>query len=70
MTLVLFLSLAFSVYLSMSKPLIGRLASVLFTSLAMSVSSVLVFSHGFFSIELATVNMTSMGWFYSQCLVL
>jgi drug/metabolite transporter (DMT)-like permease len=63
-TLVLFSALAFAIYLSMSKPLIGRLGSVLFTSLAMSISSLLVFSHGFVTLELVDLNITSVAWFW------
>ena len=63
-TLVLFSALAFAIYLSMSKPLIGRLGSVLFTSLAMSISSLLVFSHGFVTLELVDLNITSVALFW------
>ncbi|MBT3505035.1 MAG: DMT family transporter [Piscirickettsiaceae bacterium] len=62
--LVLASALAFAVYLSMSKPLIGRLGSVLFTSLAMSISSLFVFSHGFATIGWADVDVTSIAWFW------
>ena len=62
--LVLASALAFAVYLSMSKPLIGRLGSVLFNSLAMSISSLFVFSHGFATIGWADVDVTSIAWFW------
>jgi drug/metabolite transporter (DMT)-like permease len=62
--LVLTSALAFAIYLSMSKPLIGRLGSVLFTSLAMSVSSLLVFSHGFVTLEWVDLTVTSTAWFW------
>jgi len=62
--LVLFSALAFAIYLSMSKPLIGRLGSVLFTSLAMSVYSLLVLSHGFVTLELVDLNITPVAWFW------
>jgi drug/metabolite transporter (DMT)-like permease len=62
--LVLTSALAFAIYLSMSKPLIGRLGSVLFTSLAMSISSLLVFSHGFVTLELVDLTVTATAWFW------
>lgn len=63
-TYVLFSALAFAVYLSMSKPLIGRLGSMLFTSLAMTVSSFLVFSHGFITLDWVDVTVTLDAWFW------
>lgn len=63
-TLVLLSALAFAVYLSISKPLIGHLGSVLFTSLAMSISSLLVFSHGFVTLEFVDLIVTPLAWFW------
>jgi drug/metabolite transporter (DMT)-like permease len=69
-SLVLASALAFAVYLSMSKPLIGRLGSVLYTSLAMSVSSLFVFSHGFVTIEWTDLEVTSSAWFWLALLAI
>jgi drug/metabolite transporter (DMT)-like permease len=63
-TYVLLSALVFAIYLSMSKPLIGRLGSMLFTSLAMTISSFLVFSHGFMTLDLADVSVTLDAWFW------
>jgi drug/metabolite transporter (DMT)-like permease len=63
-TYVLLSALVFAIYLSMSKPLIGRLGSMLFTSLAMTISSFLVFSHGFITLDLVDVNVTLDAWFW------
>lgn len=68
--LVLMSALAFAIYLSMSKPLIGRLGSVLFTSLAMSISSLLVFSHGFVTLERVDLTVTAMAWFWLALLAI
>lgn len=68
--LVLTSALAFAIYLSMSKPLIGRLGSVLFTSLAMSISSILVFSHGFVTLEWVDLTVTAMAWFWLALLAI
>lgn len=57
-------ALTFAVYLSISKPLIARLGSVLFTSLAMSISSLLVFSHGFVTLDWVDVDITMIAWFW------
>lgn len=62
--LVLTSALAFAIYLSMSKPLIGRLGSVLFTSLAMSISSLLVFSHGLVTLGQVDLTVTATAWFW------
>ena len=63
-TLVMGAALSFSFYVLLSKPMIAKLGSLLFTSLAMTASSVLVFAHGALQIDFFTLQITGQAWFW------
>jgi drug/metabolite transporter (DMT)-like permease len=60
--LVLGAALSFSFYVLLSKSMIQKLGSLLFTSLAMSASSLLVFTHGAIQLDFSTLTITTEAW--------
>jgi drug/metabolite transporter (DMT)-like permease len=61
-SLVMGAALSFSFYVLLSKPMIQYLGSLLFTSLAMTASSLLVFAHGAVQIDFANLIITGEAW--------
>jgi len=60
--LVMGAALSFSFYVLLSKPMIKKLGSLLFTSLAMTASSLLVFTHGAMQVDFSTLIITQEAW--------
>jgi len=63
-SLVLGAALSFSLYVLFSKPIIKQVGSILFTSVAMISSSLIVFIHGGLFIDLNTLEITNTAWFW------
>lgn len=61
-SLVMGAALSFSFYVLLSKAMIQRLGSLLFTALAMTASSFLVFAHGAIQIDFNNLVITSEAW--------
>jgi len=61
-SLVMGAALSFSFYVLLSKPMIKKLGSLLFTALAMSASSLLVFTHGAIQVDFSTLEITTEAW--------
>ena len=61
-TLVMGSALAFAVYLVLSQSLIKQLGSLLFTSLAMTVSSIAVFLHGYAVVDVMALQVSLVAW--------
>ncbi|PKF61738.1 EamA/RhaT family transporter [Psychromonas sp. psych-6C06] len=62
--LVMGAALSFSFYVLLSKSLINQIGSLLFTSLAMTASSVLVFIHGAIEIDFLALVITPQAWLW------
>lgn len=61
-SLVMGAALSFSFYVLLSKAVIQRLGSLLFTALAMTASSLLVFAHGAIQIDFSSLVITENAW--------
>lgn len=66
--LVVVAALSFAFYIVLSKRLIGRLGSTLFTSIAMLSSTLFVFTHFFFTHPLAALGVNATAWGYALLL--
>lgn len=62
--LVMGAALSFSFYVLLSKAMINQLGSLLFTSLAMTASSLLVFTHGILQIDFSILHVTHEAWIW------
>lgn len=60
--LVMGSALSFSFYVLLSKPMIKKLGSLLFTALAMTASSLLVFAHGAIQVDFSSLEITTEAW--------
>jgi len=60
--LVMGSALSFSFYVLLSKSMIKKLGSLLFTALAMTASSLLVFAYGVIQIDFTTLMITPEAW--------
>ena len=60
--LVMGSALSFSFYVLLSKSMIKKLGSLLFTALAMTASSLLVFTHGAIQVNFSTLLITPEAW--------
>jgi len=69
-SLVLASALSFSFYVLFSRPLIKRLTSVLFTSLAMVSSSIFALLHGVVIIDWNSLFITDVAWLWLVLLVI
>lgn len=63
-SLVMGAALSFSLYVLLSRPIIAKLGSLLFTSLVMIASSFLVFAHGALQIDLFSLQITQQAWLW------
>lgn len=63
-SLVLGSAFVFAIYLTMSHALIGHFGSLLFTSLAMMVSSAMVFLHGYMTIDVMSLHVSHQAWLW------
>ncbi len=61
---VLASAMVFAIYLTMSKGLIHHFGSVMFTSFAMSISSIMVFLHGYMTMDMASLIVSDMAWLW------
>ena len=69
-TLVMGAALSFSLYVLLSRPIIAKLGSLLFTSLVMIASSFLVFAHGALQIDFFTLQITRQAWLWVSLLAI
>lgn len=60
--LVMGAALSFSFYVLLSKTMIRKLGSLLFTCLAMTASSLLVFTHGVIQVDFSTLLISPEAW--------
>ena len=68
--LVMAAALSFAFYILLSKAMINQLGSLLFTSLAMIASSLLVFIHGVIQVDLSLMQVTPLAWLWVSLLAL
>jgi len=68
--LVMGAALSFSFYVLLSKPIIQQLGSLLFTSLAMTASSLLVFTHAIFQVDFSALVITNEAWMWLSLLAI
>lgn len=69
-SLVMGAALSFSLYVLLSRPIIAKLGSLLFTSLVMIASSFLVFAHGALQIDLFSLQITQQAWLWVSLLAI
>ncbi|WP_413700166.1 DMT family transporter [Psychromonas sp. KJ10-10] len=69
-SLVMGVALSFSFYVLLSKAMIQRLGSLLFTALAMTASSFLVFAHGAIQIDFSQLIITQEAWVWLMLLAI
>ena len=68
-TFVLISAFSFSFYVLLSRPLIKRLGSIVFTSLAMISSSIFGLFYGAITVDWSTFEMTQSAWLWLSLLV-
>jgi len=61
---VMFAALSFSIYVLVSKKIIGEITSLWFTSLAMSISSVFVLIYYFIFFDISAIDISAEAWLW------